>query len=429
MADFFADSNAVGLNDGSDWANAFTAFLTGVNALSVTDRLIIANVHSEALGGNETYNFPGDNVVITSTVSGANTITSIKATSKQIDVTGSFDLIFNGNNTNIFGMSISGRDTKFNDVRTEDCDVFCDGTSGSAGANLGTSVGDARWVSVNDRRKNESTSATGSVVQAIADSVIILQGGTIESDRTTASAGHTALEAFQGASIKADGVDCNNFTLATLTRGNNLYNELNLTRFRLNVSTTTLLEFTPSTMGQSALIECVDSANTVNRQFRSIYEGELFSDASIVLDATNPDGDTISNKIVSNANVQNFFAQARFLIAVGWADFSTAKTITIEFVQDGTTTPLADDEFWVEVQEPNGATSAYLINSDRASNSNSAANQASSTASWTGLSGTNVKQKASITTAGTGKQGPYQVFVCLAKPSTTVYANPKADII
>jgi len=428
MADFFVDSNASGSNDGSNWANAFNTFAAGVSALSVSDRIIIANVSAQSLSSNETYTFAGDNVVITSTVSGSNTITSIKAVSKQIDVTGSNDLTFNGNNTNIFGMSISGRDVKFNDVRTEDCDLFADGTSGSAGANLGTSVGDARWVSINDKRKNEATNASGAVIQVVADSVVIFQGGTIESDRVSVSANHTALEVLQGATMIADGVDCNGFTLPKLTNGGDLYNTLQLTRFRLNAATTTLLNVMPSTNGQVATIDCVDSSNTVNRQYTATYHGELFSDTSIILDATNPDGDTISNKIVSNSKVQNFFVQARFLLAAGWADFSTSKTLTVEIVQDGTTTALNDDEFWIEVQYPDDTTSAYHVESDRSPNSATVAAQEASTATWTGLSGTNVKQKCSVTTTNTGKQGPYQVFVCLAKPSTTVYANPKIDI-
>lgn len=428
MADFFVNSNATGLNDGSNWVNAFTTFTSGVSALVSTDRIILADVHSESIGASTTYTFPGSNIVITSTVTGVSTITSTRAAVFQIKITLG-NLSINGP-VLFFGSYLVAEDNiRLNNARMIENSLDIGDPSGSAASITGIGTADSFELIYCDINVISTLTATSIIMISNRQSARII-GGTISSNRITLTDNHVAFQLTSTSSIKAEGIDLSGFQQKFLTRfPNGLFNGIcNLTRMRINTVTTDLiLGYTPS-YGEFVVIDAVDDANTVNRQFKENFEGSFVSETSIVLDATNPDGVMVSNKIVTNTKAEEFFSPLRFSIINGWADFATAKTIVVEFVQDGTTTALTDAEIWIEIQYPDDTTSIYHVEDDRAINNQTTANQTSSSASWTGLSGTNVKQKCSVTTTNTGKQGPYQVFLCLAKTSTTVYVNPKSDI-
>ena len=433
MADVFYDSAAVGLADGTTWANAYTTLATAVAGMGAGDTLAWANTSAEALtAGSKTFIFPADCTIISSTVSGSTTITSSPATTAQLSGIGTNDdITIDLVGSYVFGVYFAaGRSLTVKDGKTEDNTHVCGLITGSTSPAVRYGSADDGLESINDTRRNESTNTNkiNAVIEVASDESVTIIGGSISTVVTaTGDLDHGVIAAANQSVVFMDGVDCTGvaqFNFADLAADQTFI----ATRCILNALTVNLVRNVKTDTAQTIIIEGVDSSNTVNRQYRSVREGELFSDTGIVLDATNPASSTVSNKIVTNANAKEFFAPVRFPIINGWADFSTAKTIDIEFVQDGTTTDLTDAEIWTEVQYPDDTTAAYLVDTDRAADNQSAVNQTTSVAAWTGLSGTNVKQKCSVTTTQTGKAGPYQVFLCLAKASTTVYVNPKADI-
>ena len=430
MANVFVDSNAVGLNDGSDWANAFTTMVAGVAALSTGDSLIWADVSAETVGA-VTLSFPTGCFLITSTVTGTAVITTTTAASSQYSNTAnnsSGDLRFNGTDLYVYGSHIrAGRNLYFTRAIIEDGKIFCGNGNGSA-SSVNASGNNSTLTMINTESGTLSTIANGTIYVMGSRSAMKLLGGS-----GTSASSNTGQQGFlmgnEGSQLICDGVDFSGIpcgTLVNLTGKTSPF--VRITRMTISASTTSLANGLPDGVGSDVTIDCTDSSNTVNRQYSANDLGELFSDSGIVLDSTNPDSDTISNKIVTSADATEFIMPFRVSIVNGWADFSTAKTIDIEIAQDGTTTALTDTEAWIEVQYPDDSTAAFHLETDRAADNQSGVNQASSTASWTGLSGTNVKQKLSVTTTQTGKQGIYQVFLCLSKPSTTLYVNPKADI-
>ena len=422
MADIFVNSNAVGLNDGTTWANAYITFALAVTASISSDRIIIATVHSESIGVNTTYTLAGNNLIISSTVSGTNTITYQKAAAPQISSSANISLAFAGNTSFFNGVWVEGgKATGTPDCLFYECTIKC-GTFGNPGSSsvgpvaLGTSS-EYNYCDIS----NESTNSVGGVVVAGNRTVVEMLGGSISSSRITENANHSAFGITLDASIVADGVDCSGFQTDNLLRVvSGVNSRARITRTRLNANTTTLSTLTATEIGCDITIEAVDSANTVNRRYRVSNQGQLFSDSTIKLSNVNF---SHSNKIETNATASEFFNAVRFLIATDHADFSTAKTINIEVAQDGTTTGLTDSELWFEIIYPDDLTSSYLVDSSRAADNQSSAVLTTSIESWDGLSGTNVKQKVSLATTQTGKEGSFEIYACLSKTSSSAYVT------
>tara|TARA_R110000772_G_scaffold60095_1_gene135607 strand:+ start:43 stop:1317 length:1275 start_codon:yes stop_codon:yes gene_type:complete len=421
----FVDSNAVGLNDGSNWANAYSTLVLGAAAVLANDTVAMADNHTETNGANTTYSFANGVDLITSTVTGASTITATQALNDQLitQLALADTITFNGTGLNLYGAQVSSSlsITCIGSIITEKC-TFDANTGNNNQGNFNVSGNGSSWLSIDDVfDAGPSTNSNVTTFGYPARTILEMIRPAITSVRPVIFA------LSQGNSLNVDGGDLSGCTSSTLI-SNDVNSSFDITNTIINALTVTLASNVPS-VGSSGIIEAVDSVSSVNRQYRSEALGELFSETSIILDSTNPASTITSNKIVTNSSAESFFRYVRYPIFRSWSDFSTSKAISIEFCQDGTTTSLTDDEIWVEIQYPDDTTAKYLVDTDRASDNQSGVNQATSLAAWAGLSGTNVKQKCSITTTQTGKAGPYQVFMCLAKPSTTIYVNPNDGII
>lgn len=427
MADIFVNSNATGLNDGSDWANAYTSFASSTSAAD-GDRVIVATTHSEVISGvNTTYTFGSNVSIITSTVSGSNTVTESKATTAQISFTSNNDLTFNcTDGCSIYGMFLSaGKDLDFNDFRTESCKLECGAGGSNPGAcSIGTSISQSSWESYYDERSNKSTNLNISVISAQNRTLVRLIGGTISTDSINAT--NTALDVNTTSSVIADGVDCSGFDKVGLIDGTiNNDGYVRLTKMKLNAATTTIVADAATKQGSTIIVQAVDQ-NSNQKSYNYEYRGTRESDTSIYIDDTGAFQNQ-SHKFITNTVTKGLVEPLRLELTHGIADFSTAKTLTIEIAQDGTTTNLTDAEVWIEVAYP-GANNQTLYDDNRADNTPSATNQPTSTQTWVGLSGTNARQSLSVTTTQTGINGLYTVYLCVAKPSTTLYANPEASV-
>lgn len=117
----------------------------------------------------------------------------------------------------------------------------------------------------------------------------------------------------------------------------------------------------------------------------------------------------------------------RVPILSGVANTATQKTITVPICQTSdvsSPTALKDNEVWVEVVHQDDASTLAWVENDRAADTLNGTNQAiDSTTSWTNDDTYITKQSLAKTTSNTGKNGPYTVYVCLAKPSTTIYVG------
>jgi hypothetical protein len=185
------------------------------------------------------------------------------------------------------------------------------------------------------------------------------------------------------------------------------------------------------------MVNC-DSADTNYGYQKSCYQGDIYTESTIVRTGGASDGTTpISRKMVSSANakyVSPLVLESLVRFYPGTAEEEAAwspgasKTVTVEVVTDGVT--LTDAECWLDVEYL--GTSGYplcVLTSDRAANILATpANQAASTETWTttGLASP-VTQKLSCAITPQEK-GPIKVRVMLAKASTIVYVDPKVTL-
>lgn len=424
MADIFVSSTSVGANDGTTWADAFTTLGAAITAASADDRVVVDSNHTETVA-DIAYNLLDRVTILSSTKTGATTVTYQKAASAQVTSTGANDDIdFNAPSAGyMFGMYIkAGRDIFMNDMCTEDNTLEVGNGAGTL-SNF-TCSNSSGWISKNDTRHNLSINANVPLIACANRTFINLIGGTVSSDRVTANNGHSVFQCSSTSSLQADGVDCSGFQQANLLDWNFGNNGVaKLTRMRINSATTNLVKNPDVKVSGDIVIDAVDDANTVNRKFRNYYEGTVESDTGIKLTDSNF---SFSNKYTTTTRVIPFFVALEDLLGVGFADFSSPRTFEIEIAQDGTTTPLDTDELSVRVMFPDDTTASYILEDTKPADNQSGTQIPSSTESWDGLSGTNVRQKITLTTSATGKEGSFQIYASLMKQNTTAYITLKS---
>lgn len=177
-----------------------------------------------------------------------------------------------------------------------------------------------------------------------------------------------------------------------------------------------------------------DDGSTNYRIAESGWAGTVVSDTGVYNDAGADDGSGqgFSWKMTTSANALFPFAVLESPEMVKWnADTGSSKTVTVEIVHDEAA-PFENDEVWLEVQYLSASgTPLGAIVTDRMANVLSMpAAQATSTATWTGDTGTGpngsttwntLKLECSFTPQ---KAGYIHAKVVMAVPSKTVFVDP-----
>lgn len=175
------------------------------------------------------------------------------------------------------------------------------------------------------------------------------------------------------------------------------------------------------------VINC-DSGDTSYRYHFENYMGTITSETTIVRMGGASDGTTaFSRKMVSTANTK-FYTPLRARALEFWNTKLSSQTVSIPILTDNVT--LKDDECWAEVEYL--GTSGFPLGSlasDQVADPifGTAANQATdSSSSWASAPGTPVQQTLDVTFTP-AEVGLIRVWVCLAKPTTTLYFDPKVS--
>lgn len=162
------------------------------------------------------------------------------------------------------------------------------------------------------------------------------------------------------------------------------------------------------------------------------YYGSIRDEIVIVRTAGASDGTTqLSWKMVSSANTTYPSGVLKSPEMVIWNDTPlVSKTVTVRLVHDSLTA-LTDGEVWLEVEYLGNLNSSLgvHINDAKANVLATAVAQTVSTAAWTttGLVNPN-KQKLVTATFTPQEKGFFLARVCLAKPNTTIYVDPKLEV-
>lgn len=173
-----------------------------------------------------------------------------------------------------------------------------------------------------------------------------------------------------------------------------------------------------------------DSADTQYRMQRSRYEGDVYSETTVVRTNGASSGITpLSHKMTSSAS-RTLSTPLYGPEIVKWnAATGSPKTVSVEIIHDSLT-KLKDDEVWLEVEYlgTSGFPKSSFANNRKASVLAAAADQAVSTVAWTttGLTNPN-KQKLSVTLTPQ-EIGVLRARIGLAKSAYTIYVDPLLQV-
>lgn len=217
-------------------------------------------------------------------------------------------------------------------------------------------------------------------------------------------------------------------TKALVDAGDGIRTFISFTRCKLPAGAFTPVTGTwPGPLTNKVRLHHCSSANATYDFSETSYEGIIEDNISIYRSGGASDGTTaLSAKMVSSAGcVDNLIALESIPIH-GWTSSTTEKTFTVEGVWDSATN-IQNDEIWVELEYPADNSSGLgAIAKDKCAILGTPADQTASTETWTGTDGFSNENKFKLSVTVTpGKAGPITAKVYLAKPSTTVYIDPK----
>lgn len=244
----------------------------------------------------------------------------------------------------------------------------------------------------------------------------------------------------EGPNIEIVGVDISAIVGGTLIKmaetNERIYARLK--GIKLNATPPTLITagISPE-RGSEILMDIADNGNTVYK-FRREYQYGYAQDETtkIITGKALYDGtNEFTVKMVSRATpTPTFYDPWRYhLTTLRETGFAASRTYTVHIAQDHASVQpdvLNNDEIWIEVVYPDDSTAQFNISTDKiATPTTTPAAQTTSTESWEGLAATTRLQELAVTIASAdGKNGPVEIWVCLAKESKTVYVCPEVYV-
>lgn len=435
------DGNDV--DNGSTWALA-NATITGAAADDAAgDTIYFSQAHSETTAGSISVAF-GTNASPTKLVCAndaaepptavATTAVIACTTAANITINGSlyaYGLTLRAGNGAAVNSNIVLATTAGDIQRWESCVFDINTTGGTSQIQVGSTANQQQtevyWDSCHVKFAN--TASDGIAVF----NVFHWRGGSGQSGTATPSDALIRLNATNKPGfVSVSGVDLSNFasTLNLVMAGASQGAKVVFRNCKMPASWSGSLVTTPSVGIRVELWNC-SATDTNYAMWIEDYEGTIKHETTIVRTGGASDGDTpISWRMASTANAEWPAIILRSPeIFIPNTTTGASKTLTVEIAQDGTTTALNDDEIWLEVEYlgTSGTPLALFATDAKATFLTSAAAQTDSTEAWSGLGGSNKKQKLSVTFTPQ-EEGVYIARVCLAKASTTVFVDPLVTV-
>ncbi len=437
MALIFCNDDGSNTSPYETWAKAATTFLVAVDFASAGDEIRVAADHSELAIGTVTFAFPGTSLEPNRVISVTfDTTTYNPFDNIQMATGGTGDMNITGD-VQFYGISLeAGDEFRLNDANSrkyfEDCEIRL--TRGASGKlEVGNSSGLALIELVNTDITWTGTNHGG--IESTGSGIIrfIWRGGTLNVASTPTAT------LFQGnsraKSIFLSGVDLSVLTGALVQVDINSAGVIEFHHCLIN-SSVALTIGTIDRPGTEVLMSGVDdtTGNDLYRMDYIDFWGSTVHDDVIFRDdgAKDPDGNNISWKMVSTANAVEFSEPTKSPPIPGkWLKTTGAKTFTVHIDYDSAI-ELNDDDIWIEIEylSASADTESDLALDDRMADILATpAVKATSTEAWTGTGGfSNEKKRKLVATATVNRVGPIIARVCLAKPSVTVYIDPKIEV-
>lgn len=445
MADLFLNSvDGSDADSGATWALAKATLATGIAAIDTTDqRVVIDSAHAET-AASISYTAPGTpaapNQLLSVTQTGTDQISALTAGATFTANSGSTGITFNGS-LYAYGLTLTLSSSSASaltlgngsgNVQVWDtCTLNLTSTSSSSYMAPGVTAtgggGRVTFVGCTFR-----FGATGQRIYYTSD--VMIRGGSWSASGTL---NPTAIFApnlsTRGARLQVDGFDFSNLNAAVNLHGSGQGGAIACFRSCKLPASWTGAPIADASLvpGQRVEMYNCDSGDTNYRLWIKEYGGSIREDTGVYHDAGATDGTTrLSWKMATTANVKYPSAPLASPEIMRWNETTgSALTVTVEIVHasqgSGTAGALTDDEIWLEVQYlgTSGVPLSSFITDAKASVIATAADQATSSATWTGDSAGWDTQALSVSLTPQEK-GWLVARVLLAKPSATVYVDP-----
>lgn len=441
MANYYVYSGATGAANGSSWADAFTTLSAAMTWAVGGDFVYVANDHNNIVAGANSLSSAGvkGNPVFVVCVNRAGSVPPVAAdmvsSPSGIEGTSGANAYGIGGSVHVHGMdfrsaTLSGSQSfvfSFNggdDIVLEKCAVRLMNTGGSAVLSFGGSGASGTRVVLLD-----TSIHFGQASQRInfRNVDFLWRGGSIGTTAVTSLIAQAGSSLDRGCNARFEGVD---FSLLTGTIFNShqslLTAQFNNCRFSATTwASIAALASRPSVVGSFLdFVNCGSGA--VNYDSRRVtYQGDVTVDTAVKLAGS--DGTTgYSLKAVTTANA-NISSPLELFEIVEWIDSPGPKTVEVEVITDGVA--LTDADVFMTVMALDNAsyptTGRYTTRKPLVGAPSALG---SSTAAWTHGLASPQKFKLTKGSIPVEMKGCVRVLVFVAKPSTTVYVEPKVSI-
>jgi hypothetical protein len=434
MATYYVDSNATGLNDGSSWTDAWTSIASTLT-IADGDTVLIASDHSETHSGL-TINFG------TSTPSyliSTNKTTGAYEAGAEFLAGASGDSVILNNNARIQGVSFQTGANMKPTAGTNGYQEYYEVTFSGlplaiAFAWEGISILggglDAGVVIKFVKCTFDFTHTYGPHKGYYNRLTLTSAGVVLEECNFIDAAGIIATGGSYGLSPSAEIRNCDLSSINGLSflvmEGGGKSSKIYFSKCKLpssyNLTYATLTGRHFELLGVDCDDGVISSQEGVSFK-RTFYGDQTTSITEYRTSGANDGTNDFSWKIVSNANAIETYAPFESSIISRYVE-SGSQTITV-YVAGGAS--LNDDDFWIEVESPSEEVSPTAQGKFRTTKPDPLATPTALTSdtssTWNG-SGVGTKQKIEVPISPT-IAGTVTVRCYLAKPSTTVYVDPK----
>lgn len=427
MATYYVDSNATGLNDGSSWTDAWTSL---GSSLSVAggDKVLVANNHSETLAGNTVYSWTNATlsnpiqVISTNPSNGSYT----PATTIQIDGAASYYDLTISANVIFHGIYLKANDlllscTSGNPLAFIDC-KFDWALSGEFSIGSTTEAGFVKFTGCQFDYSGSAGNMVAYLARA-ADAVFDSCSWTKGVPNYIFS--YAGFGRAYSTNLSFMNCDLSDFDTVFSGSANLSSSVVKLIKCKLKTGQTVF----PATIAYNNygyIFESSDSASLSSRceglhSVESSAGQVTYSSTEYRANGAN-DGDAQYSWKMASSSTSSYIDSLSAVEIAKNVEIGS-QTITV-YIAGGAS--LNDDDFWVEVESPSEEVSPTAQGKFRTTKPDPLATPTaltSDTSSWTGT-GVGTKQKVEVAISPT-IAGTVTVRCYLAKPSTTVYVDPK----